>query len=292
MSYGLVLGAGGATAWVWHVGVLRVLRHEAGLEPSDAAVVVGTSAGASVGASVRAGLGTPEIFDAATRPPSPEQRTRMAADLKAARKTLFPLSPGMLRHALPNGKGSMYALAGLLPPGWFPTGFLSAFPGVGRLEGWPDGLWIPSVRATDGDVVVFGRDRLDVPVDIAVQASSAVPGMFRPTMVDGAAFVDGGVASTTHADLLLQAGVDRVIVSAPMARPGRRLLARHARRTLAAEVDALRSAGIAVVVVQGSATTAEVVRGFPRRNPDAAPAIADHAAQATRLALDAAPRLV
>jgi NTE family protein len=292
MTYGLVLGAGGATAWVWHVGVLRVLHDDLGMNPAEAGVVVGTSAGASVAASVRAGLGTPEIFQAVTRPPSPEQRTRMVAELKAARKTLLPLSPGMLRHALPNGKGSMYALAGLLPPGWFPTGFLAAFPGVDRLERWPDGLWIPSVRATDGDVVVFGRDRLDVPIDVAVQASSAVPGMFRPTMVDGTAFVDGGVASSTHADLLLRAGLDLVIVSAPMVRPGRRLLARHARRMLATEVDTLRSAGIEVIVVQGSATTAEVTRGFPRRNPAAAQAIADHAAEATRLALDAAPNLV
>ncbi len=288
MRFGLVLGAGGATGWVFHTGVLRTLQHDRGLHPADADVIVGTSAGSVVAAAVRAGLTVDEIFEAVTAPPSPEQRAAMKAELKAARKTLRPLSPRLVRHLLPGGKGAALAMAGLLPPGWFSTGWLEFFPGMDRFDAWPHGLWIPAVRAADGEVVVFGRDRRDVPVHVAVEASSAVPGMFRPRLVDGTAFVDGGVASSTHAGLLLDAGAELAVISAPMSKPSSRLFARHARRRLAAEVAALREAGIETIVVAPSAAAVAAARGFPRRNPEAAPVIVSHAVAATRLAFAAA----
>jgi NTE family protein len=133
------------------------------------------------------------------------------------------------------------------------------------------------VRARDGDVVVFGRDRVDVPVADAVQASSAVPGMFQPKHLDGHDYIDGGVVSPTHADLALGADVGTVVISSPMTRPSRRLLARHARARLAAETGRLRAAGRQVVVVQPTAELMETARGFPRQNPGAARAIADQA---------------
>ncbi len=284
MSFGLVLGAGGATAWVFHIGVLRALREAGRVDPADASIVVGTSAGASVAAALRAGLDVEEIYRAVTTPPSPEQRSAMMTDLRAARKTARPLSPRLARHLLPGGKGSTYAVAGLLPPGWFPTDWLAAFPGVDRLSEWPPGLWIPSVRATDGEVVVFGRDRLDVPVPVALEASSAVPGLFRPRLIDTVPFIDGAVASSTHADLLLGTGIDLAVISAPMAKPGSSPFVRRARQRLAAEVAALRKAGVETIVVEGSAQVREAARGFPRRNPGAAPVIAGHARDATRLA--------
>jgi NTE family protein len=285
--FGLVLGAGGATAWVFHSGVLRTLE-EGGLRPAAAEVIVGTSAGSAVAAAVRAGEAPDAIYRAAITPPTPEQRAAMREEMRAAKRTWRPLSPGLARHALPGGRGVGLAVAGLLPPGFFPTGWVERFPGIGRLTDWPDGLWIPAVRASDGEVVVFGRDRCDVPVPAAAEASSAVPGMFRPKVIDGEAFVDGGVASSTHADLLMDAGVDFVVVSAPMTKPVARPFAALARRRLAAEVDALRAAGVETVVVRPSAAAAAAARGSPRRNPGAAPAIADHAAAATRLALAAA----
>lgn len=285
MRYGLVLGAGGATAWVFHTGVIRTVQQEAGLDPNTAELIIGTSAGAAVGGTIRAGLDVAEVFQAATRPPSPEQRSAMLEELKAARKTMRPLSPGLARHALPGGRGITLALAGLIPPGWFPTDWLASFPGMNSFVGWPDGLWVPATRAADGELVVFGRDRRDVAVREAVEASSAVPGMFRPKIIDGVAFVDGGVTSSTHADLLAESGLDLAIVSAPMARPSKRLFARQARKRLKAEVELLEQAGITAVVVEPSAAAVEAARGFPRRRPEAASAIVHHAVAATRLAL-------
>jgi NTE family protein len=288
MSYGLVLGAGGATAWVFHIGVLEALREARGLEPADASIIIGTSAGASVGAAIRAGLDLDDIYRAVTEPPSPEQRSRMLSELRASTKTPRPLSPGLARHFLPGGKGSTFALAGLLPPGWFPTDWLAGFPGIDRLAAWPPGLWIPAVRATDAEVVVFGKDRTDVPVHLALEASSAVPGMFRPPVIDTVPFIDGAIASSTHAALLVDSGVDLAVISAPMAKPGKSPFVRRARHQLAAEVAALQAAGIVTVVVPGSAEVKQAARGFPRRNPAAAPVIAGHARTATQLAFGAA----
>lgn len=285
MRIGLVLGAGGATAWAFHAGVLRTLIDEAGIDPASSEIIVGTSAGASMAAVLRAGLSVDGIVDAVMRPPTPDERAGMLAELRAAPKSLRPLSPGLARDALPGGRGQTYALAGLLPPGWFPTGWLASLPGIADLGHWPTGLWIPAVRATDGEIVVFGRDRSDVPVHIAVEASSAVPGMFRPQVIDGVPFVDGGVASSTHADLLLDAGVDLAIVSAPMSKPSTRLFARHARRRLEEEMEALGAAGIRAVTVTPDVDAVRAARGFPRRNPGAGPVITGHAVEATRLAL-------
>lgn len=282
---GLVLGAGGATAWVFHTAVLRTLRDETGVDPLDADLIVGTSAGASLAAALRAGIDLEDFYRMATRPPTDDQRRAMLAELKAARKSLVPLSAGMVRHMFPGGDGATLALAGILPPGLFPTGWLAELPGMGSFDGWPEGLWVPAVRVPDGEVVVFGRDRRDVPVPVAVEASSAVPGMFRPCQIGDETFVDGGVTSSTHADLLLSEGVERAIVSAPMSRPSGGLFSRNARRQLAAELESLRAGGVEVLAVQPSSEISNLARGYPRRRPEAAIDIAGHAEAVTRLAV-------
>ena len=112
---------------------------------------------------------------------------------------------------------------------------------------WPDrALWICAVRQSDGRRVVVGRDAFP-DVASAVTASCAIPGIFRPEVIDGAPFVDGGAHSPTNADLLAGAGLDLVIVSSPMSLAGRGLrlaLDQPARRwaaaLLAGEAAALR----------------------------------------------------
>lgn len=288
MKTALVLGAGGATAWVFHTAVLQTLRNEEGFDPGSADLILGTSAGASLAATIRAGVDLDDFYRMATRPPTDDQRRAMLAELKAARKSVIPLSAGMAKHLLPGGDGVTLALAGILPAGLFPTSWLAELPGMDAFDTWPEGLWVPAVKIPDGDVVVFGRDRLDVPVHVAVEASSAVPGMFRPRSIGSDLFVDGGVRSSTHADLLMDGRVDRAIISAPMSRPSGRLFARNARRRLAHEVEVLRARGVETVVVEPSAEIGEIARGYPRRRPEAASEIADHAAAAARLAFGTA----
>src|SRR3954470_13820123 len=56
MRVGLVLGAGGVLGASWLIGALEALETETGWSPSEAELIVGTSAGAVVGALVADGI--------------------------------------------------------------------------------------------------------------------------------------------------------------------------------------------------------------------------------------------
>jgi NTE family protein len=260
----VVLGAGGAYGWVFHAGVLHGIERALGTPANDAELIIGTSAGSAIGAAVRAGIEPQTLPKVVARPPSDDDRRRMRSELRTARKTLVPFAPRLVQHALSADRTGMLGVAGLLPPGIFPTAWLERFPGMEDHTRWPDGLWIPAVSAATGDVVVFGRDRLDIDVHRAAQASSAVPGMFQPHVIEGTAYIDGGVASPTHADLAAEIDPHLVIISSPMTRPGRRLTSGHARKRLAAEIASLEEAGALVVAVEPDAESGRLADGFPR----------------------------
>ena len=55
-SIGLVLGAGGVVGQAYQAGVLAALQREAGWDPREADLIVGTSAGSVTGAAMRVGV--------------------------------------------------------------------------------------------------------------------------------------------------------------------------------------------------------------------------------------------
>jgi NTE family protein len=60
---------------------------------------------------------------------------------------------------------------------------------------------ISAVDVETGRRVMFGApDAPRVPVGTAVEASCAIPGVFRPVVVGGRSYVDGGVWSPTNLD--------------------------------------------------------------------------------------------
>ena len=84
-------------------------------------------------------------------------------------------------------------------------------------DAWPeDELLITTVRLHDSERVVFGLDRTDIDVGTAVEASSAIPGYFKPVAIGGFRYVDGGTHSPTNADLLIDRDLDLIVVVAPM----------------------------------------------------------------------------
>jgi NTE family protein len=258
----LVLGAGGLTGSAFHAGALQGLLDE-GWDAGSADLVVGTSAGSSTGATLRAGIPVADVWAGQTGgrvspetearrrhlPPALDFGTRPAANR-------FPLSPALgsrafLRRGWPR-LGLLFA--GLAPRGRMDTLRLAAR--IDALYGddrWPeDPLWITAVRVSDGRLRVFGRDPDDVTVGTAVAASSAVPGLLAPVSIDGRDHVDGAVHSPTSVDLVAGLGFDRVIVSAPMAGPAdaRQPARLYHDRLLAQEVAAVRRTGSEVVVIE------------------------------------------
>jgi NTE family protein len=139
---------------------------------------------------------------------------------------------------------------------------LPALPGAARALAWPDeSTWVVAVRVSDGARAVFGRDDLP-PTDIgtAVQASSAVPNVYRPVRIGRHEFVDGAIHSSTNADLVAPLGFDAVVIVSSMTAVPRqaRCTERDPTRTyfsrkLSREVAAIRTTGIPVLVVQPTA---------------------------------------
>ena len=74
--------------------------------------------------------------------------------------------------------------------------------------------------ATDldsGRPVRFGEPGLDeVPISTAVQASTALPGLYPPVVIDGRYYVDGVLIKTVHASVALDAGADLVLCVNPI----------------------------------------------------------------------------
>lgn len=283
MSTGLVLGAGGAGAWVWHLGVLDALS-ETGEDATRHTPVVGTSAGAVAGAMLLLGEDQDARVTDWLRPPTPEDRRRVLGIVRE-QFTLRPAHRGLAQRLMA-GAPPLAAIAPLLPPGPFPHDGLA--PWFDLSEKIPDGLWIPAVTVEEAETVVFGKDRHDVGLVDALIATMAVPGTFQPKEIDGVLYMDGGTVSTTHAELVLDAGVERAIVSAPMARPDHGWVLRHAHRRYRHEVERLLRAGVEVVAVAPDRDQQDIFRGFPRRQADSAEAIRAHGREVTLRALDGA----
>jgi len=68
-----------------------------------------------------------------------------------------------------------------------------------------------------GRSVRFGEPGWDhVPISRAVQASTALPGLYPPVRIDGRYYVDGVLLKTLHASVALEAGADLVLCINPI----------------------------------------------------------------------------
>lgn len=170
---GLALGGGGALGAA-HVGVLQVLTQR-DIKPD---LVVGTSAGAVIGAAYAAGMDLDELEEA------------------------------------------------VISSSWGDFGTFSFAPGIGLLDA--DGLRATIDRVVGRHLLIedlpirFGAVATDLAtrevvlidhgsVADAVCASISVPGIFRPTRLNGQLLVDGGVMQNLPLEATFEAGARHVI---------------------------------------------------------------------------------
>jgi NTE family protein len=254
---GLVLGAGGVTGEAFHRGVLAALADATGFDARTAEVIVGTSAGSIVGASLRCAGSAVAVADAGAPP-----------DALLAAGGFLGRGPD-LRPLLAAARRPWTARAGVLATVLVPAGTRPTETFVEPLRrrcgsSWPSrDLLVCAVRRRDGRRVVFGAPGAPaVDVATAVAASCAIPGYFRPVTIGGEVYVDGGVHSPTNADVLAGRGLDLVVVSSPMS------VERHALRAkldltarllwhryLAGERRALERGGTLVLAVEPGGET-------------------------------------
>lgn len=206
----LVLGGGGITGIAWELGVLKGLA-DRGVDLTAASRVVGTSAGSFVGAQITSSRPLTELYDEQLTPPDPEIGARLD------RSTFLPLALPML---LPRAAAERRQRIGRLsrqahqPGGDRRVEIIGTGIGV---DEWPTDreLLITSVDIDSGEFVTFDRDS-GVPLGRAVAASCAVPLVWPAVTIDGRAFMDGGMRSSTNADVAR--GADVVVVLAPLPR--------------------------------------------------------------------------
>ncbi len=271
-TIGLVLSAGGTSGAAHHAGVLAALEEATGWDARSADLLVGTSAGASTAATLRAGLSATDHAAYYNKTPLSAQGQAIS-DRVTTRLDLpeNPPPPTNRRPANPTllvrgifGRGRprpVVSLTGVLHEGTVEGSALAARVSESHPEPWPDAAtWICAVNLKSGQRVVFGRD--DIPADLgpAVQASSAIPGYFEPAVINGQRYVDGGVHSTTNASLVAGLGFDLVVISSSMTAvaqqsswPGGPLGRAWHSRTLRREVEAIRASGTPVLVFQPTA---------------------------------------
>ncbi|MEV0190732.1 patatin-like phospholipase family protein [Kitasatospora purpeofusca] len=234
---GLVLGGGGMLGAAWTVGALCAVEEATGRRAGDAEVVLGTSAGAILGALLTAGVGAEQLRDHQRGLPiTSGPLAGVDFDYDTAVGGALPPrpragigSPRLLRDAVrhpreyplltlvsamaPHGRGSLEPVGALV--GGLCGGAGATATGA---AGCASALRVVAVDYRSGHRVVFGDpDAPPAGVGEAVMASCAIPGWFAPVRVGGADYVDGGCWSATNADLLLGRGLDEVYVLAPMA---------------------------------------------------------------------------
>jgi len=224
--------------------------------------VVGTSAGAQVGALLRAGMSADDLAARVTDEPMTPAGAAIARHYRRPAvylphpdhpKRLRPSAPRYLWRTLtrPWEARPSRLVAALLPSGRASQdeeaeGYRALFG-----DRWPElQLWIPAVHLDSGCVVIFGRNGSpSVDVGTAVICSGAVPSVCAPVLVDGQRYIDGGMATSTHLDVLHDQPLDAVIASSPLSHmPGMGLLFRR-------EVRRLRRAGHRVVALEPRGVT-------------------------------------
>jgi predicted acylesterase/phospholipase RssA len=226
---------------VFEVGALRALDVALGGGVINSAdCYAGASAGALVATLLAAGLTPQEMDDVIVRGARnrrrlpPLKRTSIyGIDLRMWALAAGRLPVAMVRNfaaSLMPGDAARPADAffdalGMLPPGLFTNEPLAQFvetilERLGRgtdFESFDTELLITALNLDTGQRVVFGEAGMrDVPIGKAVQASAALPLIFRPVRIDGQDFVDGGLERNLPVDAVVQHGATLVIAINPM----------------------------------------------------------------------------
>lgn len=275
---GLALGAGGVLGGAWLAGGLAAIARATGWDPSQADVLLGTSAGSVFAALVAARVPPARLLPASEGAMDELGELKVEPDrewllgelaMEAAYRmerrlpNMLPGSLGLVRNGMRQGT-ALRALAGLAPAGTVSTEPIENTIRKVVPFGWADhpACWIVACDYETGERVVLGRDGApEGHLADAVAASCAIPGFFRPVHLAGRLYVDGGLHSMSNLDVLSGQGLDLLITMNPLSarhslggwNPLNRLAAavrRMATRQLDEEVERLLDEGTHVVGIE------------------------------------------
>lgn len=234
---GLALAGGGPGGAVYEIGALRALDEAlGGVDLNHLEIYVGVSAGAFICACLANDLTPAQMCRAiVSREPGehpfvPETFLTPSVKEVARRGLRIPrLLVESLWQSVTDGVslrgGSLAHLGRALPVGVFENEPIRAYlDKIFHLKGRSDDfrrlgkkLVVVAADLDSGKAVRFGQPGFDhVPISRAVQASTALPGLYPPVEIDGRFYVDGVLLKTLHASVALEHGVDLLLAINPI----------------------------------------------------------------------------
>ncbi|PWB77262.1 MAG: patatin [Holophagae bacterium] len=235
---GLALAGGGPAGSIYEIGAVRALDEALdGLDFNNLPIYVGVSAGAFITSTLANGLTTAQLCRAIVKPEPgehpfvPENFLSPALGHYARSGARLPrLLIEMMQEAIRHPTDlslieSLTRLSRALPVGLFDNKPIRSylhtiFSRPGRSDDFRKLRQKLILVATDldsGRAVRFGDPPFDhVPISTAVQASTALPGLYPPVEIDGRHYVDGVLLKTMHASVALDEGADLVLCVNPI----------------------------------------------------------------------------
>lgn len=235
---GLAAAGGGPLGAIYELGALQALDESIdGLALHHLDVYVGVSAGALLAASLANQMSTAQmcrIFmgradaEFTFKPESflrPAYREYLRQLRRAPAVTLHTLST-LLQNPLHFGSSELFeAFSKLIPTGLFDNATIAQF--IERVFDVPGRsndfrklaakLYIVAVELDSGAAVRFGKPGYDdVTISKAVQASTALPGLYPAVQIKGVDYVDGALRRTLNASVALDHGLDLLIGINPL----------------------------------------------------------------------------
>jgi len=266
VSRALVLSGGGPVGVGWHSGLMETLT-TAGVDPTEADLIVGSSAGAMVGSQIALGRGTSVHTDRFDEGPVDVNAGDVQARMLGLMQAMTEIAEAPPQERLVR-LGRLSVEADTEPE----DEFLERFAYMAA-DAWPKRFVCTAIDCSNGAFVVWDADA-NVDLVRAVGSSCAVPGFFPPVTIDGKRYYDGGLRSLQNADLA--AGHDRVIIvtlsDPPHDSPDPR--AQRARKNLDTELAAIRDSGGEAIVVAPDDETRAVI-GVQLMDPTKARAAVD-----------------
>ncbi len=235
---GVALAGGGPLGAIYEIGALAALDEAlVGFDFLGCDIYVGVSSGAFISAGL-ANRMSPRYMhrsfiesEDSDDPFEPGILLRPALGEFVRRLAALPTLVGSAAHAYFDRPfthsliESLQRLGGALPSGVLDNQGIGAylaerFNAAGRTNDFRKLKRKLFIIATDLDTctaVPFGAPGWDhVPISRAIQASSALPGLYPPVEIDGRSYVDGALVKTLHASVALREGVKLLICVNPL----------------------------------------------------------------------------
>lgn len=223
----LILAGGAVTGASFMAGGLKALNdYLKDFSVIDFDTFIGISAGSLLAAPLAGGIGPEEMlksFDGTSEQFSkfsawhfywPNINELMVRPFSFAKKLLSKKNPPSISELLPSGIFDNGPIEHYIRKNIEKNKLTNSFKTTLKASG--KRLYVVASSLDGAKREVFGPDEnSSVTISRAIQASTAMPGFYKPVRIDGVDYVDGGVQQTASVDLAVDKGAELIVCYNP-----------------------------------------------------------------------------